>query len=87
MDCRRNRELLLQVWTNILGNAVKFTPIGGSISVSMNEASDFIEVIISDTGIGMTKEVRTHIFEKFYQAEESRHGEAAALAWRLQRKL
>mgnify|MGYP005798567759 FL=1 len=87
VDCRGNRELLLQVWINILGNAVKFTPMGGSISVSMNETSDFIEVIISDTGIGMTEEVRTHIFEKFYQAEESRHGEGSGLGLALAKKI
>lgn len=67
-----NAELMMQVWLNVLGNAIKFTPEGGEISVSIQADSSWISVIISDTGIGMTPKVRKHIFEKFYQGDPAR---------------
>lgn len=67
-----SEELLAQVWINLIGNAVKFTPQGGRIGVKIdNSDSKFVKVIISDTGEGMTEEVRKHIFEKFYQGDRS----------------
>lgn len=87
VTCYGNRELLYQVWTNIFGNAIKFTDRDGRISASIEETKDNILVIIRDTGIGMTEEARTHIFEKFYQAEESRHGEGSGLGLALAKKI
>jgi len=64
-------ELLGQVWQNLIGNAVKFTDDGGSISVTLRH-SDSCTVTVSDTGLGMTDEVIEHIFDKFYQGDKSR---------------
>lgn len=61
-----NPDLLMQVWLNLFQNAIKFTPAGGSISASMKLFPDFVEVVISDTGIGMDEETMSRIFEKFY---------------------
>lgn len=74
-----NEELMMQVWSNLLGNAIKFTPEGGEISVSLTSKEHCIDVIISDTGIGMTKSVRKHIFEKFYQGDHARYAEGNGL--------
>jgi len=74
-----NEELMMQVWLNLLGNAIKFTPEGGEISVSLTSKDHCIDVIISDTGIGMTKSVRKHIFEKFYQGDHARYAEGNGL--------
>ena len=68
-----NEEMLSHVWTNLLSNAIKFTPHGGSIRVLLTEDEQEISVRIEDSGIGMTKEVQGHIFEKFYQADPSHH--------------
>ncbi len=66
-------ELLMLVWVNLLSNAMKFTPDGGKISVSLHrKGGDNAEVIVSDTGCGMTAETGKHIFEKFYQGDNSR---------------
>lgn len=65
-------ELLREIWVNLIGNAVKYTPPKGRLSVQLcvdNPAE--IQVIISDTGIGMSDEVQAHIFEKFYQGDAS----------------
>ncbi|MEK4044342.1 HAMP domain-containing sensor histidine kinase [Paenibacillus sp. FSL H8-0048] len=67
-----NEELMMQVWLNVLGNAIKFTPEGGTISVALRPDGAWISVVIADTGIGMTPKVRKHIFEKFYQGDPAR---------------
>lgn len=63
--------LLLQVWTNIIGNAVKFVSEGGNISVSAEETLNFVTVKITDDGIGMSEETKYRIFDKFYQGDTS----------------
>ena len=68
-----DEDLMDQVWINLLNNSIKFTPSNGKISVKVMEIeTDGIAVIIKDTGIGMTKEVQMHIFERFYKADPSR---------------
>ena len=67
-----NAELLYQVWTNLFGNAVKYTPPHGKISVRLLPNEKGATVEIADTGIGMCEEVKAHIFEKFYQGDPSR---------------
>lgn len=68
---KANEELMLIVWANIFSNAFKFTSEGGKISVYVKNNSDNISVVVSDTGCGMTEDVLSHIFEKFYQADKS----------------
>ena len=77
---------LRQVLYNLLNNAVKFTPAGGTVSVNVSpEINDrSICVTVSDTGIGIAKAELAHIFEKFYQigltAEGAREGTGLGLA-------
>lgn len=66
---------LRQVFTNLLGNALKFTPEGGSIICSLRINTSDVEVVFSDTGYGIEKEHLPFVFERFKQAEEMpRHG-------------
>lgn len=64
-------ELLSLVWNNLISNAVKFTPSGGTIVVRLQSDESSVTVTISDTGCGMTPEIGRHIFEKFYQGDTS----------------
>ena len=64
--------LLFQVWTNLIGNAVKFSNPGSSIAITLRQYHNDITVTVSDRGIGMTEETKKHIFEKFYQGDSSR---------------
>ncbi|KAI7253725.1 hypothetical protein KC345_g11341, partial [Hortaea werneckii] len=66
-------------WLNVLGNAIKFTPEGGEISVSLHSDESWNYVVISDNGIGMTPKVRKHVFEKFYQGDPARAAEGNGL--------
>ena len=68
---RSDAELLSLVWNNLISNAVKFTPEGGTITVRLHTAGDFVTVSVRDTGCGMKPEVGQHIFEKFYQGDTS----------------
>lgn len=68
---RSDPDLLEHVWSNLLSNAMKFTPEGGSVSVSLVVEEKTAVVTVSDTGCGMTAEQGRHIFEKFYQADTS----------------
>ena len=64
-------ELLSLVWNNLISNAVKFTPGGGTIGLSLKKEEDSVVVQVRDTGCGMKPEVGQHIFEKFYQGDTS----------------
>ena len=64
-------ELLSLVWNNLISNAVKFTPEGGTIGVSLETVDNAVIVSVSDTGCGMKPETGKHIFEKFYQGDTS----------------
>ena len=64
-------ELLSLVWNNLISNAVKFTPPGGTIGVSMKTEGSSVIVQVRDTGCGMKQETGEHIFEKFYQGDTS----------------
>jgi len=64
-------ELLGLVWNNLFSNAFKFTEKGGTVSVSLTATPHHAVVKVADTGCGMTAEVGSHIFEKFYQGDTS----------------
>ena len=68
---RADAELLSLVWNNLISNAVKFTPAGGTIGVAMRTEGSQVIVQVRDTGCGMKPEVGQHIFEKFYQGDTS----------------
>lgn len=64
--------LLTQVWVNLLHNAVKFTPEGGSITVTLTNAGKQAVCAVADTGAGFPEEDRLRLFERFYKADKSR---------------
>ncbi|WP_139997278.1 sensor histidine kinase [Paenibacillus paridis] len=64
-------DQLNQVWTNILGNSIKFSEDGGRISVSMKQDIKYLTVRITDSGIGISLEDQKHIFERFFKADRS----------------
>jgi PAS domain S-box-containing protein len=66
-----DKERTCQVMRNLLSNATKYSPQGGTVVVSAASAGGFIEVTVADEGIGMTEEELAHIFEKFWRADAS----------------
>ena len=63
-------RLILQVFINLLDNAVKYTPPGGTISIETETETKFVHVRIADSGIGISEEKKKHIFDMFYMANE-----------------
>ncbi|WP_391573635.1 sensor histidine kinase [Cohnella sp.] len=66
-----DHDQLNQVWTNILGNSIKFSADGGMISVNMKQDIKNVTVQITDTGIGISPEDQKRIFERFFKADRS----------------
>lgn len=66
-----NKEMLSQVWLNLLDNSIKFTNNNGLISVCVKKNHENIFIVFSDTGIGIAKENISKIFDKFYQTDTS----------------
>ncbi len=64
-------DLIRQVLVNLIGNAVKFTPEGGSVTVTVAEAASTVEVRIADTGPGIPTQDIHRIFREFYRSRES----------------
>ena len=64
-------DLLEHIWTNLLSNAMKFTPEEGRVSLKLHTEGNVAVVTVTDTGCGMTAEQGKHIFEKFYQGDTS----------------
>lgn len=77
-----NRELTALIWSNLLNNAIKFTPAGGEITIEATLDRKWLTVAVQDSGCGMTSEMITHIFDKFYQGDTShkRKGNGLGLA-------
>jgi signal transduction histidine kinase len=69
-----DEDRLLQIFTNLIDNAIKFTPPGGSVYVLAEQDRGEVRVIVRDTGPGMSAEELTHIFDRFYQADAARGG-------------
>src|SRR6185369_9097605 len=66
------------VW-NLLSNAVKFTPKAGRIQVRLERVNSSVEIVVSDTGIGILPDFLPHIFERFRQAESGSTRQHAGL--------
>jgi len=70
-----DQSRLQQVVVNLLDNAIKYTPEGGSISVSVAGEPDKAVLAVTDTGIGISQEGQAHIFERFYRTDKARSRE------------
>ena len=76
---RGNSTLLMQVWVNLITNAVKFTSEGGEIKVGLTVEDGVACVTVSDNGMGMDAQDIAHIFEKSYRAEDAASTEGNGL--------
>ena len=82
-----SKELINQVWQNLIGNAIKFSEQNGEINISIKNINNQIFVNIKDNGIGMDQETQKRIYEKFYQADSSRASEGNGLGLALVKRI
>ena len=66
-----SKDLIKQVFFNLIGNAIKFTPNKGHIYIIIEKDNNFVRATIKDTGIGVPEEQLSKIFDKFYQVDTS----------------
>lgn len=75
-----DRDRLLQVLENLIGNAIKFTPQGGCITIAAARATQEVQFLVEDTGPGIPEDSLPHVFDRFWQAERgARHGAGLGL--------
>lgn len=82
-----DKSLLLHVWNNIIGNAIKFSPIGGLVSIRLHSSQEAISFYVDDCGPGITESAKKHIFDKFYQADSSHKQEGNGLGLSLVKRI
>ncbi len=69
MICDPNR--VIQIFSNLIGNAIKFTPPGGKVIVKLEFIDHELHVCVEDNGPGMSAEFRSHLFDRYWQAKET----------------
>lgn len=67
-----DRDRLQQVLINLTDNAIKYTPRGGTVCLSLYNREKWVQVSVSDTGVGIPKEEQPHVFERFYRSDRAR---------------
>jgi two-component system sensor histidine kinase GlrK len=77
--CRMDGERILDVLRNLVGNAIKFTPEGGQVTIAANRLNGGLKVSVSDSGPGIPPEKLTTIFEK-YESSDQKRGTGLGLA-------
>jgi signal transduction histidine kinase len=68
-------EHVKQLWTNLISNGIKYTEPGGILVVSLTQNPNYVVGVVRDTGIGMTPEQLSHVFDEFYRTEEAKQME------------
>lgn len=74
-----NPDRTQQVLVSLLDNAFKYTPEGGTVTLSAAVEQDVIRITVRDTGIGIGREDLPHVFDRFYKADKSHHGRGTGL--------
>jgi len=82
-----NEPLLFHVWSNLIGNAIKFGPECGKIIISLHEQNDLILFSVSDEGEGVSDEAKKHVFDRFYQTDSSHKSEGNGLGLALVKQI
>jgi signal transduction histidine kinase len=82
-----NEEMLQHVWVNLLGNAIKFSPQGGTLRVTLHREGGDAVAAVRDAGPGMDEATRRRIFEKFYQGDTAHAAEGNGLGLSLVKRI
>jgi len=72
LNVQGNQQLLAQAFTNLIDNAVKYTPEKGHIDLQASSSEGIVTITISDTGAGIPEEQREHVFKRFVRLDNAR---------------
>lgn len=82
-----NEPMMRHVWDNLISNAIKFSPQGGMIRMTLEKEDKGLIFTITDEGPGISEEAQKHIFDKFYQADSSHKQEGNGLGLALVKRI
>lgn len=82
-----NEIMMRHVWSNLIGNAIKFTPENSIVSIKLEDKKDTCVFSVSDQGEGLSEEAQKHVFDKFYQADTSHKEEGNGLGLALVKRI
>lgn len=82
-----NETLLHHVWDNLISNAIKFNPVGGSVTIGLTRTPNGLCCTVSDVGPGIADDAIAHIFDKFYQADSSHREQGNGLGLALVKRI
>lgn len=82
-----SEALTYHIWSNIIGNAVKFSPNGGTVKINLTKEQDNILFTVEDNGPGLSEEAKKHLFDKFYQEDSSHKQEGNGLGLALVKRI
>jgi len=86
-EIEANSELMMQVWMNVIGNAIKYSDYAGKIIVRATVVEGRYRVMVKDFGCGMDEQTVRRVFEKFYQGDNSHSKEGNGLGMALVKKI
>ena len=72
VELKGDPSLLHTVWDNLLSNAIKYNKLNGTIDITVAEQKGQVIILFKDTGIGMSEQAQTRIFDRFYRADSAR---------------
>lgn len=87
VDFVGNEPMLRHVWDNLISNAIKFSPQGGTVRMELVRNNGILQFSISDQGPGISEDALKHIFDKFYQADSSHKQEGNGLGLALVKRI
>lgn len=87
MEYTGYENLLMHVWNNLIGNAIKFDPEGGFVGIGLKRQGNKAVFTIDDSGPGIPEEARKHVFNKFYQTDSSHKSEGSGLGLALVKQI
>jgi len=87
VEIRGDRNLLFQAITNLLDNAIKYTPAGGKVSISLRRNPGHVVLSVADSGPGIPVDMRRRVLQRFFRLDESRSKPGAGLGLSLVRAI
>lgn len=82
-----NDIMMWHVWSNLIENAIKFSPQNGKISIKLEDKKDIFVFSVTDQGEGLSEEAQKHLFDKLYQADTSHKSEGNGLGLALVKQI
>ena len=79
--------MIQRMLSNLLDNAIKYTPSGGKVSITVREHQEQVVVVVQDTGIGISNQDLPRIFERFFRCDQSRSQSGIGLGLSLARAI